>query len=233
MVSVQTGGLLNINKPAGLTSFQVVKKIRTILKIKRVGHCGTLDPMAQGVLLIVFGSATAFSDELMSGEKVYWGEMRLGIKTDTGDITGKVMETMIPPQAERETVEKIFRDFVGEIDQVPPMFSAIKKNGMKLYDYARKGIEIVRPPRKVKIHSLDLLGLDPGLIRFRVACSKGTYIRSLVEDIGEVLEVPATLSALTRERSGSFAVEQSLNWNEVLRMRPDELLSKAIAVPAR
>lgn len=223
-----TGGVLNINKPSGLTSFQVVKVVRKVLKTRQVGHCGTLDPMANGVLLVVFGNGTSHSKDLMSVEKCYRGEMRLGIKTDSGDITGRVVETIVPPIFERNVLERVFKKFTGERDQIPPMFSAVKWKGRKLYEYARKGIEVLRPARKVTVFSLELLQLQHPFATFRIVCSKGTYVRRLVEEIGELLGVPATLSSLTRERCGDFLLENSLSWNDLLKMNRQKLLSKSV-----
>lgn len=222
------GGILNVNKPSHLTSFRVVSEIRKILNEKKVGHCGTLDPIATGVLVILFGSATAYSNELMSKEKVYRVEMLLGAKTDSGDVTGQVIRTAPPPLLNRRTVEQAFQRFTGEIVQLPPMFSAIKFKGKKLYEYARQKIEVERPARKVKIFSIRLIRLLRSAIEFRLVCSKGTYVRSLVEDLGEFLGVPATVKSLIRERSGEFYIEESLDWDELVRMSRRELISRAI-----
>jgi tRNA pseudouridine55 synthase len=224
------GGLLVINKPSGLTSFQVVKAARKILREKKVGHCGTLDPMATGVLLVLFGEATVHSGALMSGTKVYCAEMKLGLKTDTGDITGKILQTGNVPPLTVQSVESAFRSFTGEIEQKPPMYSAVKHKGRKLYDYARDGIEIDRQPRKVTVFSLSLIELQIFLIRFRLECSKGTYVRSLVEDIGDFLGVPATLSGLERERSGQFSIRSSIAWEEFKGMNRRELLNRSLAI---
>jgi tRNA pseudouridine55 synthase len=167
------GGILNISKPSGLTSFQVVRQVRRILGEKRVGHCGTLDPMASGVLVVVFGSATVLQDQFMAGEKVYRAEMKLGIKTDTGDITGKPLMTCEPPKISTLQIQKAFEKFTGEISQVPPMYSALKRDGKPLYAYARAGVEVHRDPRPVTIHALTLIALRHPVIEFRVVCSKG------------------------------------------------------------
>jgi len=224
-------GILVINKPTRCTSFQVVREVRRILEIEKVGHCGTLDPMASGVMVILFGSATSFSEELMNHDKVYRAGMLLGIKTDTGDGTGKILHTASVPAFSRGEIENTLSKFSGEIDQIPPMFSAIKWKGRKLYEYARKGIEVERNPRKIFIHSITLLEHEKSYIQFRMACSKGTYVRSLVEDIGEVLRVPATLTDLIREKSGSFSIRESISWDDLNRMSRDELLSKSIPTP--
>lgn len=226
--SLPGGGLLNLNKPTGLTSFQVVRQVRRILGEKRVGHCGTLDPLASGVLVVLFGSACALQDQFMAGDKVYRAEMKLGVKTDTGDITGKVLMACDPPKVSSEAVRRAFQKFTGEISQVPPMYSALKRAGKPLYEYAREGVEVEREARTVTIRSLELIFLRHPLIEFRVVCSKGTYVRTLVEDIGEHLGVPATLSGLVREKVGRFAIEQSLEWEKLVRMGREELLAHSL-----
>jgi tRNA pseudouridine55 synthase len=222
------GGVLNISKPSGLTSFQVVRQVRRILGEKRVGHCGTLDPMASGVLVVVFGSATVLQDQFMAGEKVYRAEMKLGIKTDTGDITGKPLMTCEPPKISTLQIQKAFDKFTGEISQVPPMYSALKRDGKPLYAYARAGVEVHRDPRPVTIHALTLIALRHPVIEFRVVCSKGTYVRTLVEDLGEFLGVPATLSGLVREKVGKFSIDQSLSWEQLAGMGRDELFARSL-----
>ena len=225
------GGLLNVNKPSGPTSFQIVKHVRKILQVKKVGHCGTLDPMASGVLLVLFGSATVYSEKFMSKEKVYRGEMRLGLKTDSGDITGNILETAPVPDLDSKTVRSALKRFTGEITQVPPMYSAVKWKGRKLYEYARKGLEIDRKPRKVTVFSFHLLGQAGHAFQFRLACSKGTYVRTLVEDVGEFLKVPATLSLLVREKSGPYSLDSSISWEELCSMDRKTLLSKSVSLP--
>jgi len=222
------GGILNINKPAGLTSFAVVQQIRRILNERKVGHCGTLDPMATGVLVVLFGNAVSRQDEYMTREKVYRAGMRLGIKTDTGDITGNVVQSSLPPVLSDAAVRTALEKFTGEIEQLPPMYSAVKFKGRRLYQYAREGKEIARPPRKVNILSIDLLSIKHPVIDFRVVCSKGTYIRTLVEDIGSCLNVPATLESLERERSGGFSIDDSLGWETLVRMSREDLISRSV-----
>ncbi len=225
-----TEGLLNINKPQGLTSFEVVRRIKRILDIPKVGHCGTLDPMATGVLLVVFGKATKQADQFMSQEKTYLAEIQWGLRTDSGDITGTVVEEAPVPEISRESVEEALLKFVGVIQQIPPMVSALKYGGRKLYEIAREGIEVVREPRTIEIRSINLLEKHPKTILIRVRCSKGTYVRTLAEDIGKALGVPATLTRLVRESSGGFQIKDSIPWAELMSLSRDALLAKSLVV---
>lgn len=231
---IEVGGAFNINKSKNISSFDVVRKIRAILGEKRVGHCGTLDPMATGVLPIVYGKATSASERLMSGEKVYLAEMTLGIQTDTGDVTGNIIhKTDQLPALDEEKIKKSLEKFVGELIQTTPRYSAAKFRGRKLYEYARRGETVVQPKRMVTVHAIELISVLFPKIIFRTVCSKGTYIRSLVEDIGQDLNCPAVLSGLVREKAGPFSIDESLNFESVLQMTRSELLSKAIGVRVR
>lgn len=202
-------GILNINKPIGDTSFDVVRKIKKIAGTKRVGHTGTLDPEASGVLPVCIGGATKFADYIMKDEKVYRATLKLGITTDTYDRTGNVMKTSAVSVNEDET-ETAIKSFVGRIKQVPPMYSALKVKGERLYSLARKGIEIEREPRDIEIFGIDILEMNLPYIIFNVRCSKGTYIRSLCYDIGEKLGCGGTMWDLVRVSSGIFSIEQSV-----------------------
>ncbi len=223
-------GLLNINKPSGLTSFEVVRRIKRILDYPKIGHCGTLDPMATGVLLVVFGSATKQAERFTAQEKIYLGEVQFGLSTDSGDITGKTVEEAPVPEFSREDIQSALSRFIGKIEQVPPMVSALKYGGRKLYEFAREGRTVVRLSREIEIHSLDLLEKHAQSIKIRVRCSKGTYIRVLAEDIGKALKVPAALKTLVRESSGGFHVQDSLPWDEVMTSSREMLLSKSHAL---
>jgi len=220
------GGILNINKPENMTSSEVVRNIKKILE-EKVGHAGTLDPMAKGVLVVLFGSATVYSQRWMDETKTYWGQMKLGIKTDTGDRTGKIIQTSNNEIDPRE-IPEVFSRMCGEVTQISPAYSSVKWRGIRSYKYARQGIPIPRIPRIVTIHSLDLLSQREDSLDFRVVCSKGTYIRSLVEELGEDLGTLATLSDLVRERVGSFTIQDSLDWNEISRMNREQILSRAV-----
>jgi len=204
-------GVLIIDKPKGITSHDVVQRVRRILGIKRVGHAGTLDPEATGVLPILIGKATKISRFLMDSNKEYLCRMRLGMKTDTGDSTGRVISISYGPFPSRREMDKVFERFSGRILQVPPMYSAIKIKGRPLYSLARKGIEIERKAREVFIHSLDILDIEDPDVSFRVLCSKGTYIRALVSDIGDALGVGGHLVSLRRTMAGGFGIDDSIS----------------------
>lgn len=208
-------GILIINKQSGMTSHDVVARIRRILKTKKVGHTGTLDPDATGVLVICVGKATKLSNFLMATSKKYIAEMELGIRTDSQDSTGKVVSETKDFTATRAQVERALESLTGEIEQIPPMVSAVRHKGKKLYELARKGEEVEREPRKVKIYSLELLNFEPPRLRFSVQCSKGTYIRTLCSDIGDMLGCGAHQASLIRTRSGPFALEDALTLEEL------------------
>lgn len=202
-------GILNINKPVGITSFDAVRKVRSILKIKRVGHTGTLDPGASGVLPICIGGATKFVDYIMEGKKTYIAELRLGITTDTYDKYGKVVsESHV--ELDKEQIINVIMNFVGDIEQIPPMYSAIKVNGKRLYELARKGIEVERKSRSITIYSIDILNFNLPYIKLKIQCSKGTYIRSLCYDIGKKLGCGGTMWSLERTHTGEFDISDSI-----------------------
>ncbi|MBE7014309.1 MAG: tRNA pseudouridine(55) synthase TruB [Ruminococcaceae bacterium] len=201
-------GIIVVNKAKDMTSHDCVNIIRRALKIKRVGHTGTLDPMATGILPVCIGKATKIADFISLGDKEYEAEFKLGLKTDTLDITGTVVKTSDVSPKKEEVIETI-NSFLGKIMQVPPMYSAKKIKGKKLYELARDGIEINRDPVEVEIKEIEILkiDLDENIISIRVLCSKGTYIRSLIDDIGEKLGTYATMTALNRTKSGMFTAE--------------------------
>jgi tRNA pseudouridine55 synthase len=206
-------GILNLNKPAGMTSHDVVDRVRRILKIKKVGHAGTLDPEATGVLLILVGKATKLAQKLQGSDKEYKGEMVLGIATDTQDAQGKIIKKVDKVEISLESIRNAFKQFRGKIKQVPPMVSAVSIGGKRLYKLAREGIEIPRPAREIEIYKLQILDYKEGeypQVFFEVACSKGTYIRTLCADIGEVLGCGAHQSNLVRTRAGKFKLENSI-----------------------
>ena len=207
-------GILNLNKPTGLTSHNVVDRVRTLSRIRRVGHAGTLDPMATGVLLVCVGRATRVSEYLMAGRKVYRAEIRLGVTTDTYDREGQVV-TESPVTATRSQVERALAQFQGTIEQIPPMYSAIKHRGVPLHRLARRGIEVERKPRQVEIFRLELTGWDPPYCTMEVTCSSGTYIRSLAHDLGGALGCGAHLTALVRLASGAFWLEEATPLEEL------------------
>jgi tRNA pseudouridine55 synthase len=204
------GVIVPINKPVGITSFGVVHHIRKATGIKKVGHAGTLDPFAQGVLVVGIGrSATRQLEVFMRQEKEYVARVVFGTVTDTDDPTGKIIEQNNFIMPEPTTLDGVISRYVGEIDQIPPRYSAIKINGVRLYKLARKGIDIERQPRKVLIKQIEVVNLTDDGFNMRVVCSHGTYIRSLAYDIGRDLGFGAHLSELTRVRIGQFTVDSS------------------------
>ena len=207
-------GIINIYKEQGYTSFDVVAKLRGILKMRKIGHTGTLDPDATGVLPVVLGSATKLVDMLTDKKKEYIATLRLGITTDTLDITGTVLSENTPDVSEGEVRDAIL-SFIGPQLQTPPMYSAIKVNGRKLYELAREGIEIERQKRSIEIFDIEILDMSLPDIRLRVECSKGTYIRSLCADIGDRLSCGAVMTSLMRTKSGDFAIDRAYTLREV------------------
>ncbi|WP_309382528.1 tRNA pseudouridine(55) synthase TruB [Cerasicoccus frondis] len=201
-------GVLLIDKPVGCTSHDVVDRVRRKLKMKKVGHAGTLDPNATGLLIILVGKATKVSQYLMSLDKEYTGVMKLGEITNTYDCEGEVMETRDVPELSEDSVKSVLGEFLGDQYQTPPMFSAKKIDGVPLYKLARKGKEVEREPRFIRVSHIELTGIDLPEISFEVACSKGTYIRTLAHDIGEKLGCGAHLKELRRTLSGSFKIAQ-------------------------
>lgn len=196
-------GVLLLNKPVGLTSNTALQKAKRLLNALKAGHTGTLDPFADGLLPLCYGEATKFSHYLLDADKTYHAVMQLGVTTTTGDPEGDVMQTR-PVTASAKDVRDVLPRFMGEIEQIPPMHSALKHQGRPLYEYARAGIEIDRPPRRITIHALDLVDCAMPQVSFTVKCSSGTYIRTLAQDIGAALGCGAYLTALTRTASGGF-----------------------------
>ena len=216
-------GVLIINKHAGVTSHRIISACRKLFDTPRVGHTGTLDPMATGVLPVLLGRAAKASDYVMAHDKEYLCEMKLGITTDTEDTTGEVLTTSdnIPTE---EEVLCVCASFVGKISQIPPMYSAVKVGGRKLVDIAREGGEVERQPREVEIHSLDVKKISDDTYSMRVACSKGTYIRTLCSDIGKNLGCGAAMSSLVRTRTGKFSLEDCITIEELENMTFEDRL---------
>ena len=209
-------GIINIYKEAGFTSHDVVAKLRGILKQKKIGHTGTLDPEAVGVLPVCLGKGTKVCDLLTDKDKVYEAVMRLGVVTDTQDMTGRILKES-PVHVTREELEAVLSQFLGEYDQIPPMYSALKVQGKKLYELAREGQVIERKPRRVQISGLELLKMEEdGIhVHMRVHCSKGTYIRTLCHDIGERLGCGAAMEKLVRTQVGVFKIEDAMTLAQV------------------
>jgi tRNA pseudouridine55 synthase len=228
-------GILPLFKPAGMTSHDCVFKLRKILKTKKVGHTGTLDPDVTGVLPICIGKATKVAEYITDAGKVYVGEVTIGFSTTTEDASGEVVEKKtVNRTIKREEILKVLDELTGEINQTPPMYSAVKVNGVRLYEYARKGIKVERPTRKVTIYSIDLLDTcneyigDTISFRFKVSCSKGTYIRTLAVMIGESLGYPAHMSSLTRVQSASFTTEDCLTFEEIEKLMENGTVGKVL-----
>lgn len=209
-------GLILLNKPKGITSFSAVNKIKWLAGEKRVGHTGTLDPLATGVLPIFLGKATALAGIVLDADKSYIATVKLGITTNTCDITGEVL-TKTEPSVQKDELLAVLEDFKGEISQVPPIYSALKKNGVRLYELARKGQEVEIEPRKVTINSLNLKSFSGDTFEIEVNCSKGTYIRSLCRDIGEKLGCGATMTELVRTYTGGFSIENTVHLNDLTK----------------
>ena len=215
---IKVDGIVIVDKEQGYTSNDVVQIIKKKFG-EKVGHTGTLDPMATGVLPILIGKGTLLSKYLINHDKIYVATLRLGIKTDTGDITGDIIKEKKVDEniLEKENILKVLEDIKGKQEQIPPMYSAIKVNGKKLYEYARKGLTIDIQPRIINIYSTELLNIDSDNkeIQFRVKCSKGTYIRTLCEKIAELLKTVGTMSSLKREKVGEFDISQALKIDEI------------------
>lgn len=207
-------GILVINKPSGITSHDVVNFIRRKFNIKRVGHAGTLDPLATGVLVMLLGKATKLSNTFLNDDKEYIAKLYFGKSTDTQDSRGKVVEEKTIESLDIEVIKKALENFKGEIEQIPPMVSAIKHKGKKLYELARFGKTVAREPRKIRISEIEILDFKFPEVIFKVKCSKGTYVRTLCEDIGRSLGVPSHMSGLVRSASGDFLLENSKNMED-------------------
>jgi tRNA pseudouridine55 synthase len=221
-------GLLIAEKGPGVTSFQVVAHLRRALRVPKVGHGGTLDPMATGVLPILLGEATKLTPYLQAQDKEYVATIRLGVTTDTLDATGRVTAERPVPPLDAATIRATLDRFEGDIDQVPPMFSALHAGGRRLHELARAGIEVPRAPRRVRIDAIELLGWSAPLLRLRVACGKGTYIRSLAADLGEAFGCGARLDALERTRLGPFALAEAVPWPLVREGDPTVLRPRVL-----
>jgi len=211
----QLDGLLLVNKPSALTSHDVVDHVRRKFSQKKVGHCGTLDPMATGLLMLVLGKATKVQDLLMSEDKEYAGTLKLGEITDSQDADGKILETRPVPALLKEQVEDAFDAFQGDFYQTPPMVSAVKKDGVPLYKLARQGKVVEREPRFVHVYNYSLESIELPLVKFRTKCSKGFYVRTYAHEIGEKLGCGAHLVQLCRTKSGNFSLENAVSWEEL------------------
>ena len=224
-------GVINVLKPPGMTSHDVVSRLRKILKTKKIGHTGTLDPDAVGVLPICVGKATRLVEYLTGTKKTYRALLCFGAETDTQDASGQVVKRTELPNLSGEEFAQVLRSFLGKNFQIPPMFSAIKKNGKPLYLLARQGVEVARKPREIEIHNIELLAYDSSQALIEVTCSKGTYIRTLCQDIGRKVESGAYLGFLIRTQSGNFHINDSFCLEEIKSLKTETfLISPAQAI---
>lgn len=216
MIKQNINGIINIYKEKGYTSHDVIAKLRGILKTRKIGHTGTLDPDAVGVLPVCIGNATKLCDFFMNGKKEYQARLLLGTVTDTQDISGKVLqESESWKNLNTEEINQSIKSFLGDYSQIPPMYSALKVNGKKLYDLARQGIEVERSPRNIHIYSIEIVSLDLPYVDFIVVCSKGTYIRTLCHDIGAKLGCDGCMESLVRNATGNFHISDSYKLSEI------------------
>jgi len=221
-------GIVLIDKNQGETSFDMVRQVRKALRIKKVGHAGTLDPFATGLLIVLLGQGTKLSSYLMSEEKRYLATLRLGVETDTMDPTGLIVQTRPVPALEIERIRETALGFTGNIEQVPPSFSAVKYKGHRAYALARKGIRVALKKRNAMVHQLEIISVDLPDITMIVTCSRGTYIRSLAADLGKALGTGAHLRSLRRLSSGSFSAKEALCLRELEPDFPDKILRQKV-----
>ena len=223
-------GILIVNKPKGYTSHDVVNVLRKKLNTKKIGHTGTLDPNATGVLPILIGQATKISKYLIEHNKTYIAELRLGEKSNTGDIEGEIIETKNIPSIENEQIEEVLKSFMGKQQQIPPIYSAIKINGKKAYEYARENKEINIEPREIEILDIELINFKDNVITYKVSCSKGTYIRVLCENIAEKLGTVGLMQNLKRVQVDLFNIKDSVELEEIKEKDIKEIQQKIIPI---
>ncbi len=221
-------GILLVDKPKDWTSHDVVNFVRKNFNVKKVGHCGTLDPAATGLLVMLLGHATKLSDKLTGSDKEYSGRMILGVETDSQDMDGNVISKRATDGLSEKSVRDAFSKYLGEIEQLPPMFSASKKSGKKLYELARKGIEVEREAKKITIHKLEIEKMEIPFVDFKISCSKGTYVRTICSDIGKDLGCGAALHDLRRTASGKFKIENAHTVEEMRTWTQDDLLRSLV-----
>jgi tRNA pseudouridine55 synthase len=223
-------GALLIDKPAGPTSHDVVDMLRRHFDLRKAGHCGTLDPNATGLLILVLGKATKLSEKLISDDKVYAGTIQFGVTTDSYDADGAVVSTAPVPPLTVAQLNEAAKAFTGDLQQTPPMVSAVKKGGVPLYKLARKGVEVPREPKLIHIYSFEFSDYEAPLGWFRVACTKGTYVRSLAHELGQKLGCGAHLHTLRRLSSGKFHVDQAIQYEQVLKLSSAELAKRVVPI---
>jgi len=225
-------GALLVDKPVGPTSHDIVDRIRRHFKIQKVGHAGTLDPNASGLLIILLGRGTKLSEKLMTDDKVYEGTIKFGETTDSYDADGKLLGTKSIPPLTLTELNEAAAQFVGDQMQVPPMVSAVKKDGVPLYKLARKGIEVERKPRLIHIYSFAFSAYNPPLATFRMACTKGTYVRSIAHELGEKIGCGAHLATLRRTVSGKFEIADAISMDALLKLGAADLQQQVIRFPS-
>lgn len=228
MMHSQLDGLLLVNKPAKATSHDIVDFVRRKYDQKKVGHCGTLDPLATGLLMLVLGKATKVQDLLMSEDKEYLGTMKLGEATDTQDADGQVIETKPIPALDEEQIHSAFKKFMGDFYQTPPMVSALKKDGVPLYKLAWQGKVVEREPRLVHVFNYKIQKIELPSIDFQLQCSKGFYVRTYCHDIGQIFGCGAHLTRLVRSKSGNFSLDKALSWEELQQNSSVEFLRQHV-----
>ncbi len=227
----QIDGILNIDKPFGITSMEIVRRLKRASRQKRVGHGGTLDPVATGVVPVCFGQATRMMEYLVDGKKEYRAEIELGVTTDTYDSLGQVEDEQPASGVTLEDVHRVLEPFNGQIKQVPPMYSALKRQGKRLYELARAGIEVEREPRDVEVHWIKLLGWSPPVISVEVGCGRGFYMRSFAHDVGQALGCGGHLKSLARLRSGSFRISEAVSLADMEERFIEETWSELMHAP--
>ena len=221
-------GAILVDKPAGPTSHDIVDAVRRQFGIKKVGHCGTLDPKATGLLIIVLGRGTKLSERLMSDDKVYEGSMKFGESTDSYDSDGDLTASLPVPPLNAEQLNEAAQEFVGDLMQTPPMVSAVKKAGVPLYKLARKGVEVAREPRLIHVYTFKFSSYQEPFGQFRIACTKGTYVRSIAHELGQKIGCGAHLATLRRVTSGKFDVTDAIQFEELVKLSASELEKRVI-----
>ncbi len=227
---LQVNGILLVDKPAGCTSHDVVARIRRTFGIRKVGHGGTLDPMATGLLVLLLGRGTKLSPRISGADKTYEGVIHLGVQTDSQDLEGNVTEERDAAHVTEEALRSAMAEFLGDQMQTPPMLSAIKQDGVPLYKLARKGKVVERKDRLIHVFEFALLDFSPPMVTFRLRCTKGTYVRTIAADLGDRLGCGAHLAALRRTGSGSFQIEDALPLDRIRGLTPEELVDRTLPV---
>jgi len=228
-MSEQFSGILLVDKEKGMTSHDVVAAVRNRFSIKKVGHAGTLDPNATGLLILLLGKATKFSNKFLTEDKEYTALMKLGERTDSADCEGRLISEKEVKVSETD-IRDVVNSFIGEIEQVPPMVSAKKINSKRLYKLAREGKTVERQPRKIVVKEIEIMRIDMPFVLFRVLCSKGTYVRQLADDMGEKLSTGAHLTELRRLRSGIFSVQNAIAFSRLLGMKKENLYESIVRI---